>query len=233
MPAGFGCAMIGQEPTSASPSSISGLQVWLDSTVGLTTGAWTDQSTNAYSFTGHGTPTINASDASFGNKQTVTLSSVVSQYYSLTSPNVLNTPSTVIVAFKYTGTSAATSIVGNNASGSNILFPGINASNAYTMTNGGVNTISGGSTDSSVHIIAAVVDSTPNWTIYLDGAVIVGPTSETTLTPSGMNVGAAFAGFSTGDYFSGTLASVLVYNSALSTANLATVRSYLKNEFNI
>ena len=216
------------------PSQISGLQVWLDSTSGLTTGAWVDKSSNAYSFTGHGTPTINASDANFGGKQTVTFSSVLSQYYSLATVTPLNNPSTVIVAFKYTGTSALTAIAGNNSGGgSGYVYPGFSSLNAYEISDGGVNTLTGGVTNSSVHIIAAICDGSNNWSIYLDGSLLAGPTAKTAIVATGMNVAATFGGISAADFFSGTLASVLVYNSALSTANLAKVRTYLQNEFSI
>lgn len=234
-PAGLGMGF----PFTFSPKSIPNLLVWLDSTKQCTPTTWIDQSANAFSFTGHGTPTVSRS-ATYGNRQVVTLAAGSSQFYSFDNgffPIFFDTfPFTTVVAYNYTGGLGAIqtwAIVGADTGTLGVpnIFTNTGPNQWFyeASLTAKIDSSSHFSADSTVHIVAVTVDASANGTVYADGVSVASGSLTSAVAGNGMQVGAS----NTVNFFTGSIAAALVYRRILNAGELAQLREYLKNEFTI
>jgi hypothetical protein len=212
-------------PPPFDPSQLSGLQLWLDGD-NASTSTWTDSSSNHNDLTGHNTPTVNAADPNFNGKKTVSFAAGSSQYYS-SAANLLAaaTAWTIVVCER---TAALTAFQGFVSSITGSVEAYIGSDNNYRLYNGSGPIVSSGSpVDSLPHVVTFTSTAGGSGTIYLDGVSVASGSIGTT-GGTGTQVGNING---LGDYLSGTVATVLIYNRVLTPTEIGQIDTYLNTKY--
>jgi hypothetical protein len=215
-----------------SPSKLPGLALWLESDLGVTTGAtftWADQSGSGNNFhqtTAGNQPTVNASDAAYNGQ--ATLSFTGGQFLDQVSAwaATVSQPYTIMI------------VGSDSASGNNIFVGQPVANNWYIAASGGLYGVS-----ISVAFNATTPDSTTPKILYVeydDPSSSTFRVSQDTPEVTG-NAGAAatlptleLAGADAGiNHLSGKLAMIVVCSGILSSANRALLQSYAGRKYGI
>lgn len=246
---GAGLRMMGASGASGAgtldPTSISGLELWLDasdeSTITDTSGnvdTWTDKSDNAFEFTDTGTQPVTGT-------RTINSLNVVdfggSGFMKSIASDITSTGSGLWTAFAVVETDTVTGVHNildqDNQSTQRIgQYLRINGSNlealtfdtaviAYTDTRGTVSTstpfLASGVRNTSV--IEAFIDGSGDGTTSVSGTAKTGSTNIT--------VG-SFAN-SALQVWDGAIAEILFYNAVLSSGDIAAVETYLANKWGL
>lgn len=223
-----------------TPKFISGLQLWLRADLGVTiaTGvsAWADQSgtgdanKNVTQATGSKQPTLNASDASYNNKATLSFSSAASQcLVSGLWSSPLSQPWTVVVVGQDDGTAASQVYVesGSDLAGSNRVLVYQNGTN-YEL-NAGVALVAD-ARDANPHGLIGVVNGASS-RIYHSARTAVATGDAGARTPLGATfIGETFVGTA---FLNGKIAEVIVWSGALTDAQLVPVWNYISSRYAI
>jgi hypothetical protein len=202
-------------------SSLSGLQLWLDSANPLGTGVlpvndailplWYDLSSNFYNATGINSPRFTTSGISFNG---------TSQYYTTTYTSSPTTES-IFVVYKQNST-AYMSLVDTNRQGGRLFIskntngPSLgNSQNTWYLN--GLYPISTNTT-----YIAECLYNSSGVSIYINGNV----SSTNTSSPS-YSAGVTYIAGGLDYYLNGTILEVLIFNSVLGTADRQKIEGYL------
>jgi hypothetical protein len=234
-------------PTLFSPTSISGLQLWLRSDMGITLSGnqvtgWADQSgtgdsnKNMVGAGGSANPTFNASDNMYAGFPSVSFRDSLSQYMKSTGTwaSPVAQPYTIFVVANDDGT------VGG---GAEIFVGGDTVTNPWLYNNDGVYSILAGGTNLTTSISATGYPEV--FRGEYDGASSAIGISKTTPNLTG-TVGAGSVGAGTdgvwlgadnqymsGHFLNGKIVEVLIYNSILAYSNMILVQSYLSARYDI
>lgn len=214
-----------------APSMIAGLVLWLAADSGVTTASgavsqWNDLSpshNNATQVTALDRPTYNTSDASFNNRPSVTFNGST-QFLSLSS-SPLVAPCTVIVCGNTTAQAGQGDILEDGVSTELIVSAAPSQIGAYAGT-----ALVSPIATSSPFVVGAVYNGASS-SIYQNAPfapIVAGTTGAGAVGGASCSIGA-----STGpsNFFNGTIAEVLVYNSVLSAAQLRQVFAYLQGKY--
>jgi hypothetical protein len=234
-----------EPPPAFSPSSISGLRLWLDSSVGLydaTTGGnlvttnsaavrrWEDRSGNGFHATGTNSPTLSLN-------QVNTLPALTfngSQYLSL--PTYLNgTAASFFVVTK--PSSAATDngpLLGNVGSASSSGHYPYRAGDIYdkTASSDRKGPITKPSGFFNFHLYN-VTSANNSWRYLFNGGLHFSTTSNTYNASFGSAPTIAFDQAGGSYAFNGSIAEIIVYNTALSESDRLAVSEYLRAKFTL
>ena len=223
-----------------TPKAITGLQLWLRADLGVTIGtgvsAWADQSgtgdanKNVTQATGSKQPTLNASDANYNNKPTLSFSSAASQcLVSGLWASPLSQPWTVVAVGQDDGTVSAQVYVesGSDLAGSNRVLVYQNATN-YELNAGAA--LVANARDATPHGLVGVVNGVSS-RIYNSARTAVATGDAGARAP----LGATFIGETFADtaFLNGKIAEVIVWSGALSDAQLAPVWNYIASRYAI
>jgi hypothetical protein len=233
-----------EPPPAFSPSSISGLRLWLDSSVGLydaTSGGnlvttnsaavlrWEDQSGNGFHATGASGPTFSL------NQVNGKPSLVFSGSHFLQIPSILNgTSATAFVVVRPTNTGADGGALIGNIGPSNTHYPyrgGFIYDDFATTTRKEFITQPIGFYSWHLYNVLSEIN---NWQYIFNGALHFSTTSNT--YTSGPQSTGPFIGRSTvgGIYsFLGSIAEIVVYNSSLTTEQREQVSEYLRAKYSL
>lgn len=243
----------GWEPSAFSPASISGLRLWLDASVGLydaetggnpvTTAApvlrWEDQSGNGFHATASASVAPSLALSQVNSRPAVLFPSNGGKYFNL--PNPLNaTSASVFVVVKSTQTgSDGGPLIGmigsNNEYWSDSHYPYQNSAIEDGFAATTRKTISPIPSNIFTWHLYNVLSANSNWRYINNGSVYFSTTSNT-------YNGASFSGRtpkigysnSRGDWFyRGTIAEIIIYNSALGETDRQTVTEYLRAKYNL
>jgi hypothetical protein len=235
-------------PPAFLPTNIAGLQVWYRADVGVTISSgvkvskWADQSgigdanRTVIQTAAARQPTLNASDASYNNQKTISFASASSQMLYATgswSPSVAM-PYTIFVVGNGDGTANYRNFIGllaTNVYGlldQNNFFAGF-----YDMADP-----AGDNMSSTTAVSAAARVFVMEYVATLGTSTLrisqTTPQSTSTLFNSSsltsLQVGGRSSTFGT---FDGKIAEIIVYNSILSAADLASVQTYLGARYGI
>jgi hypothetical protein len=235
----------GWEPPAFSPSSISGLRLWLDSSVGLydaTSGGnlvttnsspvrrWEDRSGNGFHATGTNSPTLSLN-------QVNTLPALTfngSQYLSL--PTYLNgTAASFFVVAKPSSTPSDNGpLLGNVGSASSSGHYPYQAGDIYDKTASSVR--KGPITQPSGFFnwhLYNVTSADNNWRYLFNGSLHFSTTSNTYNATFGSAPTIAFDQAGGSYAFNGSIAEIIVYNTALSESDRLAVSEYLRAKFTL
>ncbi len=235
----------GWEPPAFSPASISGLRLWLDSSVGLydamsggnlvTTNSaavrrWEDRSGNEFHATGTNSPTLSLN-------QVNTLPALTfngSQYLSL--PTYLNgTEASFFVVAKPSSTPSDNGpLLGNVGSASSSGHYPYQAGGIYDKTASSVR--KGPITQPSGFFnwhLYNVTSADNNWRYLFNGSLHFSTTSNTYNATFGSAPTIAFDQAGGSYAFNGSIAEIIVYNTALSESDRLAVSEYLRAKFTL
>lgn len=250
--------------TSFSPSSISGLKLWLDasdsSTITSSAGAvsqWTDKSSNAYVFsqsTAANKPTTGT--VTINGKNTITYDGINDTLVSTAASSAwtsLNNGTNYTVFFVYqlysvpsnsmglmsTNWDGSSSVVGVNfqfADGQYNVFYPAGSSGTYNISNStgqatAVPTI-------RTEVIKPQDSSTNRWNLYINGGSVIQANTRTdsysTNAPGyTLQIGATYSSGNGYGTLSGSIAEIILYTSALSDTDRASVRNYLNSKWSV
>jgi hypothetical protein len=220
------------QSASFRPTSISGLQIWLDGADPLGTGAlvsngatistWTDKSGNGRNATSlEGTLTASANSLVFTGSQAMT----TSLGSAMTSQSIFITASV--------NTSTYVDLISTDSGSSNTVLNGLqiimsNYTQQVTRL-GGALFVSGGTTTQNTRVLYEVVYSSGGSSfLYLNGSQTGVNLSSPTISGSGtVMVGAYRNNSIIGEYFIGNMNEILIYNTILTTAQRQTIEGYL------
>lgn len=231
---------------STTPTSVSGLRVWLDaSDTNTLTGSgsvsqWMDKSGNNFAFTqptSANQPTISANGLS---RQSLSFTGTNGyQYITNTNATVTNSAYTIFAVGKQnTSTTTWTGynyLIKGNPSTDSLLFFGARGGTFTTFT-GGTNSWN----DTNANSPSQSVQSTSIMSIVVNGSTLT-PYFNGTAQNTKTGTTASFAGFRIGDTdngnlgqnWSGFVGEILIYNGALSTSDRQTIEGYLAWKWNI
>jgi len=213
-----------------APTDISGLQLWLDasdaSTITESSGAvsqWDDKSGNANHVT-QGTAALQPTTGTRTQNSLNVLDFDGSDFLRNGAIGPFSQPNTVFVVGKADATATTQAFVhGDNFANDNAI--GLTSSNFFMFAD---SALFGGASDTSTHIFIAEFNSTSS-ELFIDGV-----SSATGDAGSGsandFRVGARYDG---AEALDGFVAEVLVYDSALSTADREAVEAYLADKWGI
>jgi hypothetical protein len=224
-----------------SPKQISGLKLWLDPTQGVTgtnpVSSWADQSGNL-------TPLTSSSGSVTGNsingRASIDMSSGIFSHTSNISTIVSSSAWTAAAVFKYTGAVAEATNYFSNAS---IIGDFDNSLDGYWGLTASTTSFDVGQYDGAIKQTKTVITTSTNYYILCkyDGTKIY----------TSFNGGAFDAGTASGNiqfltgsirigqditttkHFVGSFGDILVFNTALSDSNVASLNSYLKLKYGL
>lgn len=206
------------------PSSVAGLVLWLRADRGITTATgvsqWNDYSSSGLVFTqatGSKQPTLNSADASYGGQPTLSFASANAQVLISTGNLTLNQPCTMLIVGNMSGASVSQAYIDFNTT-ELIVYNAGSGTSEFLFA--GTTSI-GGSIGNNVNpqVIAAIANGA--------STAVYGNNSKTPLQSgtAGANngsgtisIGAQKPGNVT--FLNGKMAEVLLYNRALSQAEL-------------
>jgi hypothetical protein len=212
-----------------SPSQIPGLKIWLDSALGITlngstVSAWADQSGNGNNFTnpsGTSQPIYSASDANYAGAPS--LGCAGAQYIDCVNNLGLAQPVTWVVAGKLTST------------GTYLLAAKAGTSQQIYNNAGNLDIYAGTALNSTTSMVAPCVM----------GAIMNGASSASYINNSGTAAASGNAGANgvvtpelgaatqSSGFATATIASVLLYSSALTPSQMHSLFSYLGARYGI
>jgi hypothetical protein len=213
-------------PTTYQPDWIAGCQLWLQAQLGITiaTGVsqWNDLSgngNNVFQATGSQQPTYNATDAGYNGKPTLSFAAASSQSLGASIASI-GQPYTIIVVGQNTNGGA---IVGSGGS-----LAGLYGTNLSYYAGSG---IASSTSDTSKCVMCGVFNNAGTSGLFLNNS----QTALLTTTPGTRSfTGSVLLGNEPlADAINGKIAEVMIYNSALSAAQLHTVFAYLGSRYNI
>lgn len=216
-----------------TPRAITGLYLWLRADMGITIGtgvsAWADQSgrgNNVTQGTGSKQPTLNAADAAYAGKASLSFVAASAQCLQGTFGVSLPQPYTLFIVGNVSRAGAQSYFDGSdvvlrgecyNDPGTDKFYAGTAfISTADVSTSPRVMTYEANGASSKIYVSS-------------NTAGVTGDPGSNGL--NGASIGAAFNG--TSDALDGKVAEVVLYNSILSAAQQATVRGYLGNRYGI
>jgi hypothetical protein len=228
------------------PPDAGNLEVWLNAGTGVTSSggsvsAWADQSGNGNNATQAAAgdqPTLVSSDAAF-NGQPVLAFNGSTDY--MQSPLPFNAVGgmTVFVVASHDSVNTARGIVGGSqgnygAASQWFLMQSTSNSNLAEINRDSTtnSSVTNGPLDTSPHVYALTYDgSAETLTQSVDGSSASSPALFANLSLSTLDIGSFIhfgAGFDFGDV---NIGEILVYNTALSSADQATVENYLTSKY--
>jgi len=235
------------------PQASANLLQWLRADAGVTSSSgsvstWSDQSGNSNDATqssGSLQPSVVAGAINSDVMPTVSFNGS-SQYMNIASDFANMTAGATIVAVLEPGSSIATCTpcAYGNSSNSDAIFPqsvGTQAKlNVYdSSTSSSVTTTSNPLTTSDYHLLVEtfVPGSSPSTgvgTIYVDGSQVAQSTSMVqTMNNTTRSSNVLGAGIGLNDYFQGGLAELLVFNTPLSSSQIAMLQSYIYSKYGV
>lgn len=216
-----------------TPKSISGLKLWLRADLGTTiaTGVsvWADQSGNGNNVTqgtGSKQPTLNATDAAYNNKSTLSFASASAQCLQGTFGVAVAQPYTLFVVANNGRAGVQSYFDGSTAGGRCETYNDATTDKIY----GGTAFLSVADNSTSPRVMTYEMNGASS-KIYVSSNTAAGTGDPGSNTLAGATIGAAFDQAS--DALNGKVAEVLLYTSVLSAANQATVRAYLGGRYGI
>jgi hypothetical protein len=209
------------------PTKLAGCALWLRGDLGITqsagtVSAWNDQSGNGRNVTqstGTQQPTYVSADTSFGNKPTLSFALANSQL--LIGPTIpITQPFTYITAASLSSTAGHQGFCGDTASGITIQqYQG-----AWDIYAGAV--LTGAASDTNVHAFGGIFNGASS-SLYIDTSSAPSASGNAgALNPTDafcVGAGGATAIFPMG----GKMAEFIIYNRALTVAEISTIFSYM------
>ncbi len=237
---GFPAAIQSIVTPSITPLNISGCALWLDAAdsssasmtlSGSSITAWKDKSGNGVSFTIGGTPTL--SNAVYNGRSSVYFNGTTNFYNTTFSLNLVN-HSFFIVVTETGGGNAGVLIFHNIAAGTHDVY----SPNAleFSSPEFGVQGSYGAQPYSNLSYGVygdTATPSTSNLILYKNGTSVVTKTGLTTTTSTGIVIGSRVYPSSYVAHMTGYVSEVLVYNTALNTAQRQQIEGYLANKWGI
>jgi hypothetical protein len=230
--------------TPTSPLSIPGCQLWLDgadaTTVTGTTSvtAWTDKSSNVYSFTGNG-----AVFSNFVSSERRSLLFNGSSYLTNNSMSITNPFTVFTVAYQTTNTNATYQRLLNGISNTNYdyhLFVGCYGSNVATFIANGSswNDVNANNPATRSFLTGTLICSTVSVgtiTTYVNGITLDTKSGNTLPTFTGLNIGGGYGTLTNvgGQPWNGHIGEILFYNSVLTTTQRQTIEGYLARKWGL
>ena len=230
-------------PDTNSFSGIAGLTVWLradcingvadDPADNSSVTTWSDVSGNSNNATSSGTPTFQSDATNLINSQPVINFNGSSTFSSIdiragTRPNI-----TIFAVYKSRGSGNREGVWGVDDGGWDRFFLArwvgndglISAGNSANVTSSGVIGTATLITTIYKHNVSS------GSTVYRNGALAVTLTDQTNLTAAYTNllIGSGGAGLN----FTGDIAEIIIFNQALTSANLITVNGYLNTKYSL
>ena len=225
------------------PTDIAGCQLWLDAEQGVYSDAgttlannndtvqqWNDQSGNGYNVTQTSEalrPTLKTSG--INSKDSVEFD--VSDFMDGASP-VVSPPNTIFAVFHITSSDTFGAVVYDSDANSRHNFFWNVAAGAYRASCQNAETTT--QTTLSADYISSVIQNGASSSIHMNGADVGdGSVDLGTNDLDGITLGTVRAGLSADFYMRGQIAEVIVYDTALSTADRQAVETYLANKWGI
>lgn len=221
------------------PVDISGCQLWLDAAdsssitlSGSNVTAWVDKSGNGNNTTIRGIPTL----ATVSGNKYINLTSGSAGFngsISITG-NTVSTFAVIIIPANATNAARIVSL-GNTAdldynSISRVILYLPFSADIRTYRNGIIATISNTASTTIPRIVAAVYDNT-NGYVYLNGNSSSGASNGTfAISAYGVGINARYTD---GEYFTGYVGEVIVYNTAVTNSQRIQIEAYLAQKWNI
>jgi hypothetical protein len=231
--------------TTFLPTNVPGLELWLRSDKGVTLSGsmvtgWADQSgtgdTNKNMVGGGGSanPTYNTSDSSYNNYPSINFADASSQFMnSGTWTTSIAQPYTIFVVGNDDGTSGA---------GAEVFVGGATVTNPWFYNNAGLYSLLAGGTDFTSISATGIPEVFRG---EYNGSSSTLSVSKTTPNTSGTvgagSIGAGTSGvwlgtdeqYESSHFLNGKIVEVIVYNSILSSSNVALVQNYLSARYAI
>jgi hypothetical protein len=214
-------------PTAFTPTSIPGLQLWLDGADPLKTGTppsngstlaiWYDKSGNAYNATGVSNPVFTSPTAGIALNGS-------SQYFSVNYAGA-HTTETAFVVVKFTNTTGEQDIISGNTTLTRQFVVFQNLLNMYSYAGGGLVTSTTVPTAGTQVLLSYALNASTNLSIYNGGNLLKSATGFTPATETNIKIGVN--GVADGGFLNGSISEVLIYNTVLSTTNRQIVEGYL------
>lgn len=222
--------ILGQATTAFLPTSITSLQVWLDSADPLNTGtapstntivsSWLDKSGNSNNATGVNSPFYTTTGIKFNGSN---------QYYT-TNYTSQAASETIFVVYNLISNTQA-GLVDTNSSGGR-AFQSLNGTNGPSLAKSAIvwSLFGAYPIATSISYIATCSYSSSGINIY-----VTGNTSASNSTNPGFSAGTTWigAGYANNWYLNGYISEVLIYNTVLSTTNRQKIEGYLAWKWNI
>lgn len=215
-------------PSNSSPAALPGLELWLRSDLGVTTGAtftWADQSgngNNATQSTASAQPTVIASDAAYGGHPSLSFATANSQFLALASALPAQ-PLTLLLVGQGSPATAVQGLVADTAgAGVALYFNGSDwaeyAGSALASTN---------STQGTPLAFAAVMHGASS-VLYINSSSAAAASGNAgSDNPATTHIGGSgFFGF-----LQGKIVEVLAYNSALPAASISKLFEYFSSRY--
>lgn len=218
-----------------TPASVSGVLAWYRADLGVTTSTgvsgWSDQSgsgdagRNLTQATGTKQPSVNASDASYKNKPTLSFASGSGQYLTsgAWSTGSMSEPYTIFIVGNDDGTSTNQVFVDNQigASGESLLW---NLGGVYA-----VGAVSSGIAASATPKVIIAQHNGASSSINVSASTAT-PISAPSETMTGITAGASIA---PGTYLNGKIAEMAFWARALTPTEVAALNTYAHNRYGI
>jgi hypothetical protein len=213
-----------------TPSSITGLKLWVQSNMGITLGtgvsAWADQSglgNNLAQATGAAQPTLNASDAAYNNAPTLSFNG--SQYLTVADP-LSSLPYTIYVVGESTSGSSNQVMVSTTSNSPNLYYEG--GITAWTIYGGANLSSSNGTRTKQAYV--GIYTGTSASALYINTSSSAAASGS---AGSSTSSGTLYVGAQIGpqNELIGKIASVLLYNGTHTQSQISQVLTYLANAY--
>jgi hypothetical protein len=203
-------------PIRWSPTNLTGLQLWLDSSLnsnfifssGNIITTWLDGSGYGNNATSSGSVTLSANQVTFNN----------SSSYLTTNYTAAPAIETIFIVVNFNSVSGTQDLISGSGTGVGLREYGLNNNNISSSNNSNFNITNGGSPVVNTTYIYGYSNNSSTMNFYTNGSLINSNTGSYLLTGTGTtNIG----------YLNGYISEIIIYNSTLPTFQRQVVEGYL------